>query len=163
MLSAIRIAKRPFGQMNKKIVRARPSSYEDFILWMIASDWEAFVISNPQYLTGKGGHYVWIADKDTKDRILCIFFEVTPPETTKTPKRRFKVNPKYTHFAISKATGKIVDGWEYKGLDKESIKEYTSMDLRDNDRSPRDFKILEKSKVIRSGIDPLNWDNWGNQ
>lgn len=137
-------------------------SYEDFILWMISSDCEAFVISNPQYLTGKGGHHVWIADRDTNDRILFIFFEVTPPEPTKTPKRRFKVNPKYTHFAISKTTNKIVDGWDYKGMDKESIKFYTAIDLKDNDRLVKDFRIVGKSKVIKSGIDPMDWNNWGS-
>jgi hypothetical protein len=40
-----------------------------------------------------------------------------------------KINKKYTHFAIDKKTNKIVNGWEYKNLDSESIKQYTKMDF----------------------------------
>lgn len=76
--------------------------------------------------------------------------------------KQISVDKKYTHFAISKETGKIVDGWDYKGVDKESIKYYTDIDLKDNDRLPKDFKIQSKPTLIRSGIDPLNWNNWGN-
>lgn len=76
--------------------------------------------------------------------------------------RTFKVNKKYTHFAVSNATGKIIDAWEYKGLDKESIKYYTDMDLKANDHNPKDFKIIQKDKLIKKGINPMDWANWGN-
>jgi len=75
---------------------------------------------------------------------------------------KFTVPKKYTHFAVSKSDGKIVTGWEYKGLDKESIKEYTNMDLKDMDLKPSDFKILGKAILIRQGKDPFNWANWKN-
>jgi hypothetical protein len=136
--------------------------YEDFILWMIDSDCQAFVNSHPEYISGKGGHHVWIADAVTKERLLILFFEVEPTPVAKKPRKKaFKVDKTYTHFAISKATNKIVDGWDYKGIDKESIKHYTAIDLKDNDRLVKNFKIVEKSKVIKSGIDPMDWNNWG--
>jgi len=70
-----------------------------------------------------------------------------------------KINKKYTHFAIDKKTNKIVNGWEYKNLDSESIKQYTKMDLKDQfpDRKPSEFKILSKSKV---SVDPFDSKNW---
>lgn len=72
----------------------------------------------------------------------------------------FKVDKKYTHFAVRKTDNKIVAGWEYKGLDKESIKEYTSMDLKDMDLKPSDFKIQTKEQLIREDINPFDWANW---
>jgi hypothetical protein len=70
-----------------------------------------------------------------------------------------KINKDYTHFAIDKKTNKIVNGWEYKNLDSESIKEYTKMDLEDqfSDREPSEFKILKKSKLK---VDPFDIKNW---
>lgn len=72
----------------------------------------------------------------------------------------FKVDPKYTHFAVGKRDGKIVTGWEYKDLDKESIKYYTKIDLVDMDFKPSDFRILTAKYLKAQGVDPFNWDNW---
>jgi uncharacterized protein YajQ (UPF0234 family) len=74
--------------------------------------------------------------------------------------RKFKVDKKYTHFAINKATNKVVNGWDYKGVDNESIKYYSNIDLKDNDQNPKDHSILTKATLIRRGIDPMNWDKW---
>jgi hypothetical protein len=73
---------------------------------------------------------------------------------------QFKVDPKYTHFAVGKRDGKIVTGWEYKDLDKESIKYYTKVDLMDMDFKPSDFRILTAKYLKAQGVDPFNWDNW---
>ena len=41
------------------------------------------------------------------------------------------IDKSYTHFAVRKSDNKIVTGWEYEDLDKESIKDYTKMDIED--------------------------------
>lgn len=71
----------------------------------------------------------------------------------------FKVNKKYTHFAVSKKTGKIVNGWETIS-DVESLKYYAKTDLEDMDLNPKDYSILSKETLIRRGINPFDWDNW---
>ena len=70
-----------------------------------------------------------------------------------------KVNKKYTHFAVRKTDGKIVNGWETIS-DVESLKYYAKTDLEDMDLNPKDFKILTKQHIIKNGTDPFNWDNW---
>jgi len=72
----------------------------------------------------------------------------------------FEVDPTYTHFAVGKKDGKIVTGWEYKDLDKESIKYYTKVDLVDMDFKPSDFRILTAKYLKAQGVDPFDWDNW---
>lgn len=71
-----------------------------------------------------------------------------------------KVDSTYTHFAVRKSDNKIVTGWEYKDLDKESIKYYTTMDLKDMDFKPSDFRILTTKYLKLRGIDPFDWSNW---
>ncbi len=73
------------------------------------------------------------------------------------------INPKYTHFAIDKSTGEVVNGWEYEPEeDRESIKYYCKMDLEDMfpDRKPSEFKVLTAKALTKQGIDPFNSDNW---
>lgn len=73
----------------------------------------------------------------------------------------FKVNKKYTHFAVSKATGKIVNGWETIS-DIESLKYYAKTDLQDMDLKPSDYKILSAPALKQRGIDPFDWASWEN-
>lgn len=72
------------------------------------------------------------------------------------------INKKYTHFAIRKSDNTIVNGWEYKDLDNESIKEYSKMDLKDQfpDSKPSEFTIITKAAIERKGIDPFDTKNW---
>lgn len=73
----------------------------------------------------------------------------------------FKVNPKYTHFAISKLDGKILNGWEYpKNMDKESIIEYSKSDMTDMDYKPSEYKLNSLDFLKTKGIDPFNLENW---
>lgn len=73
----------------------------------------------------------------------------------------WEVDPTYTHFAVSKADGKIVNGWEYSAdTDKESIGEYCKNDLKDMDLKPSDYKIATKGFMTKQGIDPFNSENW---
>lgn len=77
----------------------------------------------------------------------------------KTP---MQINPKYTHFVIRKSDNKVVDGWDYKGLDNDEIKHWVKIDLKDNfpDQKPSEFTILTKAGLIKKGIDPNNTESW---
>ena len=66
---------------------------------------------------------------------------------------------KYTHFAVSKKTGKIVNGWETIS-DVESLKYYAKQDLIDMDLKPADFKILSAATLKREGTNPFDWNSW---
>ena len=79
--------------------------------------------------------------------------------------RKLKVDRKYTHFAVSIKLNKVVNGWDCKGLDKESIKYYCDIDMKDNfpDHPLKGFKIWEKARLIKSGLDPMTFDNWYKQ
>ena len=96
----------------------------------------------------------------TLNEIKNLIKEIIKEEKNK----KTKIDKKYTHFAISKKDNKIVTGWEYKNLDKESIIEYTKLDLMDMfpDKKYSDFKILSKNLLLNKGFDPFDSDNWVN-
>lgn len=79
----------------------------------------------------------------------------------------FKNNQGYTHFAVNKATGKIVNGWDYSMEDPEDLrqfkKDYFMVDLIDNDLNPKDYKVLTLKSLMRMGIDPNDDNNWANR
>jgi hypothetical protein len=72
------------------------------------------------------------------------------------------IDPKYTHFAVLKSNNKIVDGWDYKGVDIDDIKYYSKLDLKDMfpEKKLSEFSIVGKNNLIRKGIDPFNSTNW---
>ena len=72
------------------------------------------------------------------------------------------IDPTYTHFAIFKVDGKIADGWEYEGVDKDEINYYSKIDLGDNypDHKLSEFKLVTKEFLIKQGIDPFDSNNW---
>lgn len=71
-----------------------------------------------------------------------------------------------THFAVNKNTGKIVNGWDYRGYDPEELRQfkrdYFIQDLLDNDLDPKQYVILNKATCIRRGINPDDSSNWAN-
>ena len=72
---------------------------------------------------------------------------------------QFKVDKKYTHFAVRKSDNKIVNGWHFiRGFDKV----YTDMDLKDMDIKPSSVKIFTTNALKRKGINPFDWNNWKN-
>jgi hypothetical protein len=77
-------------------------------------------------------------------------------------KENTEIDPTYTHFAIRKSDNKVVNGWEYKNLDNESIKEYCKMDLKDQfpDSKVSEFTIVTKRGAESKGIDPFDSENW---
>lgn len=77
--------------------------------------------------------------------------------------KKTAINKKYTHFCVSKATGKIVDGWEYPSdYDKDDIMYYYKQDMRDNDRSLKDYKLVDALTLFKAGTNPYDSANWGN-
>jgi hypothetical protein len=74
------------------------------------------------------------------------------------------VNPKYTHFAVLKRDNKIVNGWDFRGIDPEDLKldklYYFFNDIKDMQIEPRIVKVLTTKTLQRMGIDPFNFDNW---
>lgn len=68
----------------------------------------------------------------------------------------------YTHFAIFKADGKIVDGWDYTGIENDDIKYYTKLDLTDNfpEHKISEFKIVTRKFLEKNGINPSDSNNW---
>ena len=68
----------------------------------------------------------------------------------------------YTHYAIMKNENKIVDGWDYNGLDRDEIKHWTSIDLKDNfpDNKLSDFKVMSKNNLTKYGLNPHNIKDW---
>ena len=74
--------------------------------------------------------------------------------------------PDYTHYAVNKATNKIVYSWAYGGIEGSELrqfkKDYFIIDLTDNDLDPKQYKILGKAALMRQGIDPDDDSNWAN-
>lgn len=80
-------------------------------------------------------------------------------------KEAYKLGKGYTHFAILKRNNKIVDGWDYKGTDKDDIKYYSTMDLKDNfpENKLSEFKIVSRTFLMRNNIDPSDTNNWNHE
>ena len=72
----------------------------------------------------------------------------------------------YTHFAVNKADGKIVNGWDYSDYDPSELRQFKNdyffNDLKDYGLNPKEYTILTKNRLIRDGIDPLDQSNWSN-
>lgn len=68
----------------------------------------------------------------------------------------------YTHFAINKSTGKIVNGWDYAGVDKEDIKTFSKEDLISDfpENKIGDFKLVTRKRLESDGVDVSDTKNW---
>jgi hypothetical protein len=70
----------------------------------------------------------------------------------------------YTHFAVRKSNNKIVNGWDYKGIDNDDLRhfknDYFTMDLKDMDVDHKTVNILTKKALATKGIDILNNSSW---
>ena len=83
--------------------------------------------------------------------------------------REMKENNNYTHFAVNKNTGLIVNGWDYSDIDTDDLRnfkrDYFTVDLEDYGFNPKDYKILGRKTLERMGIDvndeANNWSNNG--
>ena len=78
----------------------------------------------------------------------------------------FQNNQNYSHFAVNKATNKIVNGWDYSEYDPSELrqfkKDYFDADMIDYGFNPKDYKIVTSKFLLRQGIDPDDNNNWAN-
>ena len=78
----------------------------------------------------------------------------------------FKNNDNYTHFAVSKRSNKILNGWDYRDEDPQDLKQfrkdYFDVDMIDYGFDPKSYKILTDKSLRRQGIDPDDNNNWAN-
>ena len=79
----------------------------------------------------------------------------------------FRNDQNYTHFAVNKKTGKIVNGWDYSDHNPQELrqfkKDYFDVDLLDYELDPRNYRILTRKYLIRMGIDPSDNGNWAQR
>ena len=128
-------------------------------------------IGNDVYLKWKEQNYDAKASFLSGERNSDRSYGLDELETNHTPSiSESDLGAEYTHFAIFKDSGKIVDGWDYSSLydeysrtyDKSSIAEYTKMDLMDNfpDHKPSEFKVVTKRYLEKNGVDTSDTNNW---
>lgn len=74
------------------------------------------------------------------------------------------IDKNYTHFLIDKNNDKIVNGFDYSSTDKGSIKDYLKQDIKDQfpDRKSSEFKLVSKSSLEKSGMNPFDTKNWNS-
>ena len=81
-------------------------------------------------------------------------------------KESFQNNQNYTHFAVSKKNGKILNGWDYSEYDPSELrqfkKDYFDVDMQDYGFDPKSYKIVTGKYLLRQGIDPDDNSNWAN-
>lgn len=78
----------------------------------------------------------------------------------------FQNNQNYTHFAVSKKSGKILNGWDYSEYDPSELrqfkKDYFDIDMQDYGFDPKSYKIVTGKYLLRQGVDPDDNSNWTN-
>ena len=66
----------------------------------------------------------------------------------------------YSHFAVNKSTGLIVNGWDYSDIPGDELrsdaKYYFYEDLKDSGFNPKMYKIWSLKNCIKNGIDVNN-------
>ena len=71
-----------------------------------------------------------------------------------------------THFAVSKKSGKILNGWDYSEYDPSELrqfkKDYFDVDMQDYGFDPKSYKIVTGKYLLRQGVDPDDNSNWVN-
>lgn len=81
-------------------------------------------------------------------------------------KESFQNNQNYTHFAVSKKNGKILNGWDYSEYDPSELrqfkKDYFDVDMQDYGFDPKSYKIVTGKYLLRQGVDPDDNSNWTN-
>jgi hypothetical protein len=105
----------------------------------------------------------WEITKDTSHKDIAV-------ESRKIGKNLIKegilADKHYTHFAVNKNTGKLLEAWNYKGIDREELmqfkKDYFFNDLKDLDLplKTNEIKIVTKGTLVREGINPEDINAW---
>lgn len=99
------------------------------------------------------------------DAMIDTFYENKKSKKT-IKEETFQNNQGYSHFAVNKATNKIVNGWDYSEYDPSELrqfkKDYFDADMVDYGFNPKDYKIVTGKFLLRQGIDPNDNNNWAN-
>lgn len=99
------------------------------------------------------------------EAMIDTFYESKKPKET-IKEETFQNNQGYSHFAVNKATNKIVNGWDYSDYDPSELrqfkKDYFDVDLIDYDLDPKQYRIVTGKYLLRQGIDPNDNSNWAN-
>ena len=78
----------------------------------------------------------------------------------------FQNNQNYTHFAVSKKSGKILNGWDYSEYDPSELrqfrKDYFDIDMQDYGFDTKSYKSVSSKDLLRQGVDPDDNSNWTN-
>ena len=102
--------------------------------------------------------------KEWYEAMIDTFYE--NKKSRKAIKESFQNNQNYTHFAVSKNSGKILNGWDYSEYDPSELrqfrKDYFDIDMQDYGFDPKSYKIVTSKYLIRQGIDPDDNNNWAN-
>lgn len=81
-------------------------------------------------------------------------------------KEGYNDNPSYTHYAVLKDKNKIVNGWDFRGIESSELRqfanEYCGNDLKGNGINPKEVKIWTRNYCMRNGVDPSDDNNWSN-
>ncbi len=104
------------------------------------------------YKTGR------VTVKDAKNNTYVVDYE----KLNILQERYEPINSSYTHFAVLKSNGKIINGWDYNGCDASEIKEYAKEDMKDWDIDFNNIKVLSRKYLERQGVDVDESDNWTN-
>ena len=98
------------------------------------------------------------------EAMIDTFYE--NKKSRKAIKESFQNNQNYTHFAVSKKNGKILNGWDYSEYDPSELrqfkKDYFDVDLIDYGFNPKDFRILTYKYLVKNGLNPDDDANWAN-
>ena len=98
------------------------------------------------------------------EAMLDVFESKNPQETIN--EESFQNNQNYTHFAVSKRSGKILNGWDYSEYDPSELrqfkKDYFDVDMQDYGFDPKSYKIVTGKYLLRQGVDPDDNSNWAN-
>lgn len=84
--------------------------------------------------------------------------------TTHRKSASYGVNKHYTHFAVLRCNGLIVNGWDYRGYESTDLngdrRYYFLNDIEDMQIDPKIVKILTTKTLIRMGVDPFDFKYW---
>ena len=99
------------------------------------------------------------------EAMIDTFYESKKPKKA-INEESFQNNQNYTHFAVSKKSGKILNGWDYSEYDPSELrqfkKDYFDIDMQDYGFDPKSYKIVTGKYLLRQGVDSDDNSNWAN-
>ena len=138
--------------------KAYMDDYYDQRQKLMDDEWERKNIAIRKKYPGKS--------REWYEAMLDTFYENKENKKKALTEESFQNNQGYSHFAVNKATNKIVNGWDYKDYDPNELRQfkndYFTRDLIDYDLDPKQYKIVTGKYLLRQGIDPNDNNNWAN-